>query len=41
VVAEATVDVRDGRATIEFGGKSAKSGDFAYTFVQYCTIEEA
>ncbi len=34
-----TVDVVDGRLTVEVGGRSRSTGDFAYTFVAYLAIE--
>jgi hypothetical protein len=34
-----TVDVTDGRLTLEVGGRSRSTGDFAYTFVAYMVIE--
>lgn len=37
-VVDATLMITDGRATIEFGGKTQEA-KFAYTFVQWCSIE--
>jgi hypothetical protein len=34
-----TVDVVDGRLTLEVGGRSRSTGDFAYTFVGYLIVE--
>lgn len=33
------VDVTDGAITIEIGGKSSVTNNFAYTFIQFCDIE--
>jgi hypothetical protein len=33
-----TIDLTDGRLSFEVGGRSASSGDWAYTFLAYATI---
>ncbi|MCA9709843.1 MAG: hypothetical protein KDK70_28645 [Myxococcales bacterium] len=39
LVRSADVEILDGRLSLEVGGRSATTGDFAYTFLAYVTIE--
>lgn len=39
IVRSVEVEVLDGRLSLEVGGRSASTGDFAYTFLAYVTIE--
>lgn len=39
IVRSVDVEVLDGRLSLEVGGRSASTGDFAYTFLAYVTIE--
>lgn len=39
IVRTTTVDLTDGKLSLEVGGKSASSGDWAYTFLAYVAIE--
>jgi hypothetical protein len=36
-----TIDIQDGSLSLEVGGKSQKTGDFAYTFLAYLKIVPA
>ena len=39
IVRTQTIDLTDGSVSLEVGGRSARSGDFAYTFLAYMLIE--